>query len=135
MFVIKGHAARTRQGTFVSGAQSLPVMVWLHGGAFQQGGARRMEYDGRRLAEREMVVVTLNYRLGALGFLVSSRDGLYGNFGLMVGLVTMMILVVSHCSFKTLFRCIYIITCPTTCLYLTYYLYSHVMICHISYKT
>lgn len=61
----------------------LPVMVWLHGGAFQQGGARRSEYDGRRLAERGVVVVTINYRLGALGFLVSSSDGLFGNFGLM----------------------------------------------------
>lgn len=61
----------------------LPVMVWLHGGAFQQGGARRPEYDGRRLAERGTVVVTINYRLGALGFLVSSPDGLFGNFGLM----------------------------------------------------
>ena len=58
-------------------------MVWLHGGAFQQGGARRPEYDGRRLAERGVVVVTLNYRLGALGFLVSSTDGLLGNWGLM----------------------------------------------------
>lgn len=58
-------------------------MVWLHGGAFQQGGACRQEYDGRRLAERDNVVVTLNYRLGALGFLVSSHDGLYGNYGLM----------------------------------------------------
>jgi carboxylesterase type B len=60
-----------------------PVLVWLHGGAFQQGGARRPEYDGRRLADRGTIVVTLNYRLGALGFLVSSADGLYGNFGLM----------------------------------------------------
>lgn len=63
--------------------EKLPVMVWLHGGAFQQGGARRPEYDGRRLTERKTVVVTLNYRLGALGFLVSSSDGLFGNFGLM----------------------------------------------------
>ena len=60
-----------------------PVMVWLHGGAFQQGGARRPEYDGRQLADRGTIVVTINYRLGALGFLVSSSDGLYGNFGLM----------------------------------------------------
>jgi para-nitrobenzyl esterase len=44
----------------------MPVLVWLHGGAFQQGGARRPEYDGRRLAERGAIVVTLNYRLGAL---------------------------------------------------------------------
>jgi Carboxylesterase family len=60
-----------------------PVLVWLHGGAFQQGGARRPEYDGRQLADRNTIVVTINYRLGALGFLVSSSDGLYGNFGLM----------------------------------------------------
>ena len=60
-----------------------PVMIWLHGGAFQMGGARRPEYDGRQLADRGAIVVTINYRLGALGFLVSSSDGLYGNFGLM----------------------------------------------------
>ena len=66
-----------------SGTGLLPVLVWLHGGAFQQGGARRPEYDGRRLADRGTIVVTLNYRLGALGFLVSSQDGLFGNFGLM----------------------------------------------------
>ena len=60
-----------------------PVMVWLHGGAFQQGGARRPEYDGRQLADRGTIVVTINYRLGALGFLVSSSDGLFGNYGLM----------------------------------------------------
>jgi carboxylesterase 2 len=62
----------------------LPVMVWFHGGAFQQGAAKRPEYDGRRLAQAEMVVVvTVNYRLGALGFLVSSELGLLGNYGLM----------------------------------------------------
>jgi para-nitrobenzyl esterase len=35
------------------------------------------------LAERDIIIVTINYRLGALGFMVSSTDGLYGNFGLM----------------------------------------------------
>ena len=74
VFTPAGHAVRHVK---------LPVLVWLHGGAFQMGGARRPEYDGRRLAERGTVVVTLNYRLGALGFLVSSADGLLGNFGLM----------------------------------------------------
>ena len=63
--------------------QLLPVMVWLHGGGFQQGGAARPEYNARRLAQEErVVVVTVNYRLGALGFLVSSELGLYGNYGL-----------------------------------------------------
>ncbi|RLT94784.1 carboxylesterase/lipase family protein [Ketobacter sp.] len=47
---------------------SLPVMVFIHGGAFVAGGSN--QYDGWRLAqEYGVVVVTLNYRLGALGFL------------------------------------------------------------------
>jgi hypothetical protein len=83
VFTPAGHVGRSRQGKFMSGTKLLPVMVWLHGGAFQQGGARRPEYDGRRLAERDIIVVSINYRLGALGFMVSSSDGLYGNFGLM----------------------------------------------------
>ncbi len=49
------------------GAQ-LPVMVWLHGGAFESGSARMPIYDGDNLATRGVVVVTLNYRLGILGF-------------------------------------------------------------------
>ena len=46
------------------------VMVWLHGGAFVGGSAGVPLYDGARLArEGDVVVVTLNYRIGALGFL------------------------------------------------------------------
>lgn len=78
-----GHNTARSRLKLLTPMKLLPVMVWLHGGAFQQGGAHRPEYDGRRLAEREVIVVTINYRLGALGFLVSSSDGLYGNYGLM----------------------------------------------------
>jgi para-nitrobenzyl esterase len=47
-----------------------PVMVWLHGGAYVLGSASQPLYDGRRLVSGgEVVVVTVNYRLGALGFL------------------------------------------------------------------
>jgi para-nitrobenzyl esterase len=47
-----------------------PVMVWLHGGAFILGSGSTLLYDGARLAEEgNLVVVTLNYRLGALGYL------------------------------------------------------------------
>ncbi len=46
----------------------LPVMVWLHGGAFETGSARMPIYDGANLARRGVIMVTLNYRLGALGF-------------------------------------------------------------------
>lgn len=47
-----------------------PVMVWIHGGAFYQGSGNDDLYDGKRLAARaDVIVVTINYRLGALGFL------------------------------------------------------------------
>jgi len=47
-----------------------PVMVWIHGGAFVVGSSRNTFYDGANLAARgDVVVVSLNYRLGAWGFL------------------------------------------------------------------
>lgn len=60
----------------------LPVLVWFYGGAFIHGGSAKLEYNGQYLSEKGVVVVSFNYRLGALGFLVSVRDGLYGNYGL-----------------------------------------------------
>jgi para-nitrobenzyl esterase len=62
-----------------------PVMVWLHGGAYVLGSASQPLYDGRRLAGGgDVVVVTVNYRLGALGFLdLSSFDRRFdSNIGL-----------------------------------------------------
>jgi len=49
------------------GARSLPVLVWLHGGAFYVGSGSAPLYDGAALARLGLVVVTLNYRLGRLG--------------------------------------------------------------------
>jgi hypothetical protein len=47
-----------------------PVLVWIHGGAFTLGSGAQSLYDGGPLAKRgDVVVVTINYRLGALGFL------------------------------------------------------------------
>jgi para-nitrobenzyl esterase len=46
-----------------------PVMVWIHGGAFVFGAGSQSIYDGSRLAARNTVVVTINHRLGAFGFL------------------------------------------------------------------
>jgi len=59
-----------------------PVLFWIYGGAFMQGSASSPAYMGDRLAARGVVVVSCNYRLGALGFLVSVADGLFGNYGL-----------------------------------------------------
>ena len=47
----------------------LPVMVWIHGGGFVVGSGAEPRYDGARLAARGIVVVTVNHRLNALGFL------------------------------------------------------------------
>jgi len=49
-------------------AQPLPVMVWIHGGGFNNGSGTAALYDGTRLAKRGVVVATINYRLGRLGF-------------------------------------------------------------------
>jgi para-nitrobenzyl esterase len=47
-----------------------PVLVWLHGGAYLSGASAMAVFDGARLAaEGDVVVVTVNYRLGALGYL------------------------------------------------------------------
>src|SRR5580700_1803378 len=63
-----------------------PVLVWIHGGGFTVDGARN--YDGSKLAADGVVVVTINYRLGALGFLAhpalaARPGGAAGNYGLM----------------------------------------------------
>lgn len=63
--------------------QRRPVLVWLPGGAFISGGAGAAVYDGRRLALRgDVVVVTVNYRVGALGFLHLGPGAEACNFGL-----------------------------------------------------
>ncbi len=72
-----------------SGAHDLPVMVWLHGGAFLYGSGSDRYYDGSKLAARGVVIVTINYRLGPFGFLahpaLTVEDPAYptsGNYGL-----------------------------------------------------
>jgi para-nitrobenzyl esterase len=49
-------------------AEHLPVMVWIHGGAFTRGSGSNLSYDGEILARKGTVVVTINYRLGMFGF-------------------------------------------------------------------
>jgi para-nitrobenzyl esterase len=51
------------------GARRRPVLFWIHGGGFTTGGSAMPIYDGAALCERgDVVVVTINYRLGALGY-------------------------------------------------------------------
>jgi len=59
-----------------------PVMVWIHGGAWVEGGGEESLYDAAKLAEEgDVVTVTVTYRLGALGFLCTDELGV-ANLGL-----------------------------------------------------
>ncbi|MCS5722755.1 carboxylesterase/lipase family protein [Herbiconiux sp. CPCC 203407] len=66
---------------------SKPVMVWIHGGGYFQGSTAQRFYDGRNLAsEGDVVVVSLNYRLGVIGFVdfttVAESPAFDSNLGL-----------------------------------------------------
>ena len=69
-------------------SERLPVMVWIHGGGFAVGSGAEPRYDGANLAAKGIVVVTLNHRLNALGFLAhpeltaESPDAASGNYGM-----------------------------------------------------
>ncbi|MBR7827840.1 carboxylesterase/lipase family protein [Actinospica sp. MGRD01-02] len=60
-----------------------PVMVWLHGGAFTNGSGSAACYDGAAFARDGVVLVTLNYRLGADGFLYFEEPDASANLGLL----------------------------------------------------
>jgi para-nitrobenzyl esterase len=67
----------------------LPVMVWIHGGSFVTGAGGDPRYDGSRLAQEGVIVVTFNYRLGPLGWFAhpalaqDGSDGATANYGMM----------------------------------------------------
>jgi para-nitrobenzyl esterase len=71
------------------GASNAPVMVWIHGGALTTGSSSEPMYDGAKLAERGVVVVSINYRLGVFGYLAhpqlseESAGKISGNYGLL----------------------------------------------------
>ena len=69
--------------------ERLPVLVWLYGGAFQQGGTTVPVYNGASLANKGLIVVSVNYRLGIYGFMAhpglsaENTAGASGNYGLL----------------------------------------------------
>jgi para-nitrobenzyl esterase len=70
-------------------ARHAPVIVWIHGGSLTGGASSQITYEGRRLARQGVVVVSINYRLGILGYLAhpelshESTLGVSGNYGLL----------------------------------------------------
>jgi para-nitrobenzyl esterase len=67
----------------------MPVMVWFHGGAHNRSWAHHPLFDGTSFAEQEVILVSVNYRLGPWGFLAlpmlseESEQGASGNYGLL----------------------------------------------------
>ncbi|XP_050679064.1 bile salt-activated lipase-like [Leptidea sinapis] len=60
----------------------LPVMVWIHGGAYESGSGTRNEFGARFLVRHDVILVTINYRLGPYGFMCLDIPEVPGNQGL-----------------------------------------------------
>lgn len=71
------------------GAKKAPVMVWIHGGGLTGGFGGSKMYDGQQITSKGVILVSINYRLGVLGFLAhpelsaESPQGVSGNYGLL----------------------------------------------------
>lgn len=69
--------------------EKYPVAFWIHGGAFMHGFSSEMEFDGEAFCRRGVILVTINYRVGAFGFLchpalaAEDENGRCGNYGLL----------------------------------------------------
>ena len=68
---------------------NLPVMVWIHGGGWSSGASSNGIYDGSAFAEKGVVLVSVNYRMNAFGFMAhpalsaESERGISGNYGIL----------------------------------------------------
>lgn len=75
--------------TAPANVRNAPVMVWIHGGTLIWGTAHSRMYDGQEFARRGVILVSINYRLGVLGFLAhpelsaESAQSVSGNYGLL----------------------------------------------------
>lgn len=75
--------------TAKSAAEKQPVIVWIYGGGFSSGSANCAIYDGEKLAQKGVVFVSINYRVGVFGFMAhpeltkESGYGSSGNYGLL----------------------------------------------------
>ncbi|MCF0189888.1 MAG: carboxylesterase family protein [Marinilabiliaceae bacterium] len=69
--------------------KKLPVALWIHGGGFREGWGTEPEFEGQEWANKDVVLVTINYRLGVFGFLnhpelmAENPDNVSGNYGIL----------------------------------------------------
>ena len=68
--------------------EKLPVLFWVHGGAFTHGWSNEIEFDGAPFCAQGVILVSINYRVGLFGFLAhpllsaENEEGISGNYGL-----------------------------------------------------
>lgn len=78
----------TPKGASGDTQRKLPVAMWIHGGAYFAGWGFEPEFDGEAWAQRDVILVTINYRLGVFGFMshpelsARSAEGISGNYGI-----------------------------------------------------
>lgn len=69
--------------------KNLPVALWIHGGGYREGWGSEPEFDAQEWAAKDVVIVSINYRLGVFGFLThpelskESPNGVSGNYGIL----------------------------------------------------
>jgi|WetSurMetagenome_2_1015567.scaffolds.fasta_scaffold02570_5 para-nitrobenzyl esterase len=69
--------------------RKLPVALWIHGGGYREGWGSEPEFDGQEWASKDVVLVSINYRLGVFGFLTypelsqESPNHVSGNYGIL----------------------------------------------------
>lgn len=69
--------------------KKLPVALWIHGGGYREGWGSEPEFDGQEWASKDVVLVSINYRLGVFGFLThpelnaENPNGVSGNYGIL----------------------------------------------------
>ena len=69
--------------------KKLPVALWIHGGGYREGWGSEPEFDAQEWAAKDVVLVSINYRLGVFGFLAhpelsaESPNGVSGNYGIL----------------------------------------------------
>ncbi len=69
--------------------KKLPVALWIHGGGYREGWGTEPEFDGQEWGNKDVVLVSINYRLGVFGFLchpelsAENPHGVSGNYGIL----------------------------------------------------
>lgn len=69
--------------------KKLPVALWIHGGGYREGWGSEPEFDGQEWANKDVILVSFNYRLGVFGFLThpelseENPNGVSGNYGIL----------------------------------------------------